>query len=209
MADNFEKSVTLWIKDLKSGSEDAAAQLWHRYFDQLVRVSSRKLGNAARRIADEEDVAVSVFNGLCQGAAAGRFDQLQNRDDLWSLLVAIAGKKAVDQVRRQTSQKRGGTGLRGESVFQNLTDDHAGFDQFLNVEPTPEFLATMEEENHRLFDLLRDETQREIARYRMEGYSNDEIAEKVGISPRSVVRKLSVIREIWSKELPELGEQPA
>lgn len=201
MTETFDKSVTLWIQDLKDGNETAAAQLWERYFDKLVRVASRKLGSAARRIADEEDVAVSVFNGLCQGAAAGRFDQLQNRDDLWSLLVAIAGKKAVDQVRRQTSQKRGGTGLRGESVFQNAADDAAGFDQFLDAEPTPEFLLIVEEENQRLFDLLRDDTQRDIARYRMAGYSNEQIAEKVGISVRSVVRKLGVIKEAWSQEL--------
>ena len=132
----------------------------------------------------------------------GRFDQLKNRDDLWSLLVAIAGKKAVDQVRRQTSQKRGGTGLRGESVFQNAATDPAGFDQFLDAEPTPEFLMLVEEENQHLFDLLRDETQRDIARYRLAGYSNEQIAEKVGISLRSVVRKLGVIKEVWSQELP-------
>ena len=95
MTDSFYQSVSLWICDLKQGNNDA----------------------------DEEDVAVSVFNGLCKGAAAGRFDQLHSRDDLWSLLVAIAGKKAADQIRRQTSQKRGGKDLRGESVFQGVADE--------------------------------------------------------------------------------------
>lgn len=193
----------MWIRDLKEGDESAAAQLWDRYFERLVKVAARKLGNAARRIADEEDVAVSVFNGLCQGAAAGRFDQLQNRDDLWSLMVAIAGRKAVDQIRRQTSQKRGGTDLRGESVFQAAADGNAGFDGFLQDEPTPEFLAVVEEENTRLLNLLRDDTQRQIAQLRMAGHSNEEIAETVGISLRSVVRKLGVIKDVWSDELPD------
>lgn len=202
MTEDFDHSVSLWIRDLKQGDDEAAARLWNRYFDRLVRVASHRLGNAARRIADEEDVAVSVFNGLCQGAAAGRFEQLNNRDDLWSLLVAIAGKKAVDQIRRQTSRKRGGTDLRGESVFQAMADGQGGFDGFLQEEPTPEFLAIVEEENSRLLDMLRDDTQREIAQLRMSGHSNEEIAELVGISLRSVVRKLGVIREVWSAELP-------
>lgn len=205
MADAFDQSVSMWIRDLKQGDDEAAARIWNRYFDRLVRVAAHRLGNAPRRIADEEDVAVSVFNGLCQGAAAGRFEQLNSRDDLWSLLVAIAGKKAVDQIRRQTSQKRGGTDLRGESVFQGLASGNAGFDGFLQEEPTPEFLAIVEEENSRLLEMLRDDTQREIARLRMAGHSNEEIAEQVGISLRSVVRKLAVIREVWSEELPDSG----
>jgi DNA-directed RNA polymerase specialized sigma24 family protein len=203
MTDQFDQSVSMWIRDLKQGDETAAARLWDRYFERLVKVASRKLGNAARRIADEEDVAVSVFNGLCQGAAAGRFDQLQNRADLWSLMVAIAGRKAVDQIRRQTSRKRGGTNLRGESIFQGAVDGNAGFDGFLKDEPTPEFLAVVEEENLRLLNLLRDDTQRQIAQLRMAGHSNEENAETVGISLRSVVRKLGIIKEVWSAELPD------
>lgn len=206
MTDAFDQSVSMWIQDLKQGDEEAAARIWSRYFDRLVRVAGRRLGNAPRRIADEEDVAVSVFNGLCQGAAAGRFEQLHNRDDLWALLVAIAGRKAVDQIRRQTSQKRGGTDLRGESVFQGGAEVAAGFDGFLQGEPTPEFLAIVEEENARLLDMLRDDTQREIAQLRMAGHSNEEIAAQVGISLRSVVRKLGVIREVWSGELPEVED---
>ena len=205
-ATGSERSVTMWISDLKKGDENAAAQLWNRYFDQLVRVSRNKLGHAAKRIADEEDIAVDVFTALCRGAEEGRFEQLQNRSDLWSLLVAIAGSKAVDQIRRQTTQKRGGTDLRGESVFGNLEETGTGFDAVLSAEPTPEFLVMVNEENERLLGLLRDDTQRQIAMLRMEGFNNQEIADRVGISLRSVVRKLGVINEVWSSELPNEEE---
>ncbi len=80
-------------------------------------MAARHLGSAPRRIADEEDVAVSVFETLCKGAAAGRFEKLQDRDDLWKLLTAIAGMKSVDQIRRQTAKKRGGEDVRGESII--------------------------------------------------------------------------------------------
>ena len=199
---SFEASVTEWIKDLKDGDQTAPDKLWERYFNRLVKVARHKLGSAPRRVSDEEDLAVSVFNVLCQGASDGRFDQLKDRDDLWRLLVAITSKKAVDQVRRQTSQKRGGGAVRGDSiVYRADGDGPGGFEQFMDEEPTPEFLMLVDEEQGRLLALLRDDTQRQIANYRLQGYNNDEIAEKVGISLRSVERKLKLIRETWADQV--------
>lgn len=194
--DPFNESVTAWIGDLKQGHDDATQKIWERYFERLVRVASRKLGSAPRRIADEEDVAVSVFNTLCEGAAAGRFDQLNDRDDLWKLLTAIAGMKAVDQIRRQTAKKRGGEKVRGESIVG--TSQMAGFDQFIHDEPTPEFLAVMDEQQQAMFGALPDPSQQAVARLRLEGHGNEDIAEKLNMSLRSVERKLKVIREIWT-----------
>jgi RNA polymerase sigma factor (sigma-70 family) len=194
-----EDSVTAWIGNLKDGQDEASQKLWQRYFGQLVGLAARRLGSAPRRIADEEDVAVSVFESLCRGAAAGRFKQLQDRDDLWKLLTAIAGMKAVDQIRRQTAQKRGGTNVRGESIFEvGDASQIGGLGQLINSQPTADFMAIMEEQQQSMFLALPDASQREVARLRFEGYSNDEIAEQLGISLRSVERKLKVIREIWT-----------
>lgn len=204
MSDDFDRSVTFWLNGLKQGQNDAIHQLWERYFQQLVHVASRKLGGASRRIADEEDVALSAFKSLCVGAAAGRFERLEQRDDLWQVLVAIAGRKAVDQIRRQMSQKRGAGTVRGDSIVMNLGGDAPGtFEQFMSEEPTPEVVAIMEEESARLLSQLPDETLRSLAKLRLEGYTNEEIAEQLQISLRSVERKLGVVREIWGRELGE------
>jgi RNA polymerase sigma factor (sigma-70 family) len=205
--DPRDDSVTAWIGDLKDGQDEASQKLWQRYFGQLVGLAARRLGSAPRRIADEEDVAVSVFESLCRGAAAGRFKQLQDRDDLWKLLTAIAGMKAVDQIRRQTAQKRGGTNVRGESVFEGVDASQiGGLGQLIHSEPTPDFLAIMDEQQQVMFRALPDPSQREVARLRFEGYSNDEIAQQLGISLRSVERKLRVIREIWTALADDRGE---
>lgn len=202
--DSFQDSVTAWIGDLKEGQDTATQKIWERYFERLVRVASRQLGSAPRRIADEEDVAVSVFDTLCKGAAAGRFDKLQDRDDLWKLLTAIAGMKSVDQIRRQTAQKRGGENVRGESIVAGAgASQMGGFDQFMHAEPTPEFLAVMDEQQQAMFLALPDDSQRNVARLRFEGFSNEEIAEQLGTSLRSVERKLKVIREIWTSMIDE------
>jgi RNA polymerase sigma factor (sigma-70 family) len=202
MSDEFQQSVTLWIRDLKEGKRDAARFIWERYFQQLVRVAAGKMRMAPRRVVDEEDVALSVLDSLCRGAEQGRFTQLSDRDDLWRLLVAISGQKAIDQIRRQTSKKRGGRNVRGDSIFSSAGEDGpAGFEQFLGDEPTPEFISLMDEEQQRLFAMLPDDTQRQIARLRFEGFTNEEIAQQLGVSLRTVERKLGLIRELWSAEV--------
>jgi RNA polymerase sigma factor (sigma-70 family) len=198
-SDPKDDSVTAWIGDLKDGRDEASEKLWQRYFGQLVGLAARRLGSAPRRIADEEDVAVSVFESLCRGAAAGRFKQLQDRDDLWKLLTAIAGMKAVDQIRRQTAQKRGGRNVRGESIFEGTDASQiGGLGQLIHSQPTADFMAIMDEQQQEMFRALPDSSQREVARLRFEGYSNEEIARQLDISLRSVERKLRVIREIWT-----------
>ena len=52
-----------------------------------------------------------------------------------------------------------------------------------------------------MLGLLRDDRLREIAVWRMEGYTVAEIAEQLGISVRAVERKLQLIRAKWAREL--------
>jgi len=63
--------------------------------------------------------------------------------------------------------------------------------------PTPEFAAQMAEEFQRLFARLDDPILQSIARCKMEGYSNEDIAAQIGRSIRTVERKLSLIRDCW------------
>ncbi len=192
--DPTKKSVSIWIEALKEGSDVAATELWDRYFHKLVKQAEKQLGNAPRRIADEEDVAVSVFQSLCAGATKGRFKRLSDRADLWKLLVAMTRMKSVDQIRRQTAKKRGSENVRGNSM---LGDKGRGFDQFLGNDPTPEFMVSLADQHRELMDVLPDKSQRTVAQMRMDGYTNKEIATELRISERSVERKLRVVRESW------------
>lgn len=200
--EQFRNSVSLWIEELKDGKHTAQQEVWNRYFDRLIRLVQRRFGDAPRRVADEEDIAVSVFDSIYDGAANGRFDKLKNRDDLWKLLVAISSMKITDQIRRQTAKKRGGTDVRGESILVDKNaDEVGGFDRFLAIDPTPDFLLIMDEQRDVLFEALPDESQRLVAKHRLDGYTNEEIVERTGISLRSVERKLKVVRDTWSRIL--------
>src|SRR3954469_1199717 len=98
-------SVSHWIGRLKEGEGEAVQRLWEGYFRRLVGLVRAKLRSAPRRAADEEDVALSAFDSFCRGAEQGRFPKLEDRDDLWQLLVLIASRKAANLVKHENRQK--------------------------------------------------------------------------------------------------------
>jgi RNA polymerase sigma factor (sigma-70 family) len=196
-------SVSAWIANLKAGEASAAHRLWSRYADRLVDLARRRLGAAPKAVADEEDIAQSVFDSICRGAAAGRFDRLNNRDDLWWILLAVTRQKAVDHIRREASLKRGGGRVRSESGLNSGKSGDGPFalDQLVGYEPTAELLAILEEQHRRLLGVLRDDGLRKIAILRIEGYTVSEIADMLGVSLRSIERKLRLIRNAWTHDL--------
>lgn len=194
------QSVTLWIDALKGGSEGAAGQLWQRYFDRLVRLARRRMSGAAQRSADEEDVALSAFHSLCEGAARGRFGQLHDRDDLWRLLVVITARKAADRAQYERRGKRSVHRTVTESGLvssRDIASGAAGLDGLASREPTPEFALLLAEASEHRLNQLHSPILRQVALWRLEGYSTDEIAEKLGCTRRTVTRKLALIRAVW------------
>lgn len=197
-----DESVTHWLDQLRAGDRGAAQLLWERYFTQLVRLARQRLDGIRRAAADEEDVALSAFNSFCRAVEGGRFPQLLDRDGLWRLLVTLTERKAIDLVRAQRRGKRGGGRVVGESGVQGpSTDENLGLAGFAAREPTPEFAALVADECQRLLDLLGDETLRALALLKLEGYSNAEIAGKLGCALRTVERKLGLVRSLWEQEM--------
>jgi DNA-directed RNA polymerase specialized sigma24 family protein len=195
-------SVSHWIRQLKDGDPAAAQPLWERYFQRLVGLARKTLRSTPRRAADEEDVALSAFHSFCQGAQHGRFPQLTDRDDLWQLLVVITTRKAYRSIKHENRKKRGGGKVKGESALPkaDAATDEPDLAQIIGREPTPEFAAQAVEELQRLLASLGDDELRSIAVWKMEGYTNDEIAEKLGYVTVTIERRLRLIRTIWEKE---------
>ena len=186
-----DDAVTIWLGQLRAGESAAARPLWEKYFHRLVALARRRLRDAPRRAADEEDVALSAFDSFCRNAEAGRFPDLSDRDGLWRLLAAFTLRKAAHHARDAARLKRGG-GV--------AADASGAFEELVARDPDPAVAAEVAEECDRLLAALADPELRRVALLRMDGHSVDEVAKQTGYAPRSVKRKLQLIRQIWERE---------
>jgi DNA-directed RNA polymerase specialized sigma24 family protein len=187
-------SISRWLGPLQEGDPEAAHRLWERYFVSLVQLARKRM-KQTMGVADEEDVALSAFDSFCRHAEGGRFPRLLNRDDLWRLLAVLTARKARGLIRSETRIKRGG---KARPVGDD--DEVALLEQVFSREPAPELAAQMTEEYQRLLALLDAEDLRRVAIWRMEGHSVENIAASLGCAPRTVKRKLQVIRNLWEHE---------
>ena len=118
--------------------------------------------------------------------------------------MTITVRKALDQSERLRRKKRGGGRVRGESALGAGGSDEreAGLEQVVGtgaVRPSsPRWSPTSAAACSKS---LGDETLRRIALLRMEGYSDPEIAARLGCGLRTVGRKLELIRKIWQREV--------
>jgi DNA-directed RNA polymerase specialized sigma24 family protein len=197
------ETVTLWIEQLKEGDAKAVENLWGRYFAQLVELARSRLEGSPRAAADEEDVALSAFKSFCFGARRGQFPGLRDRDSLWSLLVGITAHKCVDQIRHENREKRRVSGYSSATGFSRRGDEPLSW--IRSEQPTPEFAALVAEQFELLLVRLNDANDPDliqIALAKMDGDSTTEIAAKFSCVPRTVERKLIVIRRLWERECP-------
>jgi DNA-directed RNA polymerase specialized sigma24 family protein len=196
-----DQSVSHWLSLLQAGDAEAAQRLWERYFRRLVGLVRVRLPGHPRRAADEEDVALSVLRCLCDGAARGRFPRLDDRDDLWRLLVTLTERKAHNLARDERRLKRGGGAVLGAADLPGPGDSApGGLEQVAGREPTPQFAAEVAEEYRRLLGRLGDAGLEDIAVWKMEGDTAGEIAARLGCALSTVERRLRLIRQIWESE---------
>jgi DNA-directed RNA polymerase specialized sigma24 family protein len=131
-----EGSITRCIGLLKGGDRAAAQQLWAAYFHRLVGLARTRLRGAARRAADEEDVALSAFDSFYRRAEQGQFPKLQDRHDLWQLLFVLTIRKAIDLANYEGRKSRGAGRVL---AFVDLPEE--GVERAIGPEPTPELAA--------------------------------------------------------------------
>jgi DNA-directed RNA polymerase specialized sigma24 family protein len=191
-------SVSRWIEGLKEGDSRAAGPLWDRFHRRIVGLARARLGNAGGFGADEEDAALSAFLDLFEGAPRGKFPQLEDRDDFWSLLAVITARKVSDIKKRQMRDKRGGHRTLGTSDLDD--GGPAALEQVAGPGPTPELSMIMAEECRLRLDAL-EEPFRQVALLRLDGRSNEQIALEMGCTTRTVIRRINSIRDAWRRDV--------
>ena len=119
------------------------------------------------------------------------------------MLLALTHRKLIDQHRHYERTRKGPKMITGESDLPGKSDFNGqnAFQAAVSEEPAPDLMLQLDDEWRRLLSLLRDDGLRQIANWRIEGYSVDEIADMLGVLPRTVTRKLSLIRSRWWEEI--------
>ncbi len=193
VSSKLSHSITLLIKTLKKGHQSAYGPLLEVYFERLVQLARKRLQNLPGMAGYDEDVALRSFFSMCRRVQdTERPLELDSRDDLWRMLATRTISRAIDLVRRHKPGE-----VPGEFEMEQL----------LTREPTPEEAAEMADECRILLESLDEPELRQIAIWRVEGFTNEEIALKLDCVPRTIERKVGRIRALWKEKMAE-GEEP-
>jgi RNA polymerase sigma factor (sigma-70 family) len=184
------QSITRLMRAVQEGNSSAVRPLLAAYFDRLVHLARKRLQNLPGLGGYDEDLALRSFHSVYQRLRdPTRPLDLAGRDDLWRLLATRTVSRAIDLIRRHRPAEVPGD--------QDVT-------RLLTQEPTPEEAAEVADECRRLLDSLPEPELRQIALWKVEGYTNEEIAAQLDCVPRTIERKVSRIRLLWKHELKDL-----
>jgi RNA polymerase sigma factor (sigma-70 family) len=171
---------------IRDGDESAARELLARYQAQVRLVVRRQLPRLLRSRFDSIDFIQSVWASFFRRLRAGP-ERFEDPRFLVTFLAQVAKNKVIDQYRRAASRK--------QDVRREEPLSPAG-------EPSREIVADQDSasevaEANEAFGRLRDllpEDRRELLGLKVAGLSNREIADRLGLSERTVRRILEDLR---------------
>ncbi|MFM2218807.1 MAG: hypothetical protein RL240_3125 [Planctomycetota bacterium] len=185
-------SVTDWLQGLPAGEPDALLGIWKRFYEKVVRLASKELGNQPDRAIDGEDVAQSVFRRVYAGVMSGSYSDIDNRQDLWRLLIVSTHNRVRSHFRAIHAQKR--------PVFSNGGKDdlHVSmFDELSGPVAKAQFADLV---SHLLQKLDQEDPTgelRQIALLKLDEYSAEEIGKIVKRRKSHVLQSIRLIRMLW------------
>lgn len=181
------------IHRCRGGDEDAARQLFDAYVARLVPLARRRISQRLASRVDPEDIVQSVFRTFFARLKDDKFE-INDQDDLFRLLMRITVHKTLRQIAHHKAAKRDPSQelAQGESAQDQLL-------QLLTMEPSPEATVTFLDQLEHFMAQLQN-TDREILTLRLQGFSTEEIAQKLGSYDRKIRRVLERIRDVAEHE---------
>ena len=154
---------------------------------RLVGLARGQLAPLRNKV-DPEDVVQSAYKSFFlrygEGALAA-----EGWDGLWGLLTAITLRKCADRVRYHRARRR--------DLAREAPAGEEGAEPWRDAvgrEPTPEQAAALAETVERLLGGL-DGDERPVIELSLQGYSTQEISERLGRAERSVRRLRERVRK--------------
>jgi RNA polymerase sigma factor (sigma-70 family) len=182
-------SIDHSITDLLSGVKQADCAAIHAMFakcySRVVAIGHERLKRTPHRVFDQDDVANSAFREFLNRAAKGRFKKLENREDVWQVLTLLVGDKIADNLRHEGRKKRGGAEPKVE--LKDVAEAVAALDD-------PSLEAEINDTRRFLLKELPSDDHRRVVELLDEGWTHEEIAAKLGLSVRTVDRRIEDVR---------------
>jgi RNA polymerase sigma factor (sigma-70 family) len=184
------------LQGLRAGDGRCEREFWEQYGEALQRLADRHLGPGLRARVGPEDVVQSACRTFLRRARIGEF-QLADSADLWRVLCAITLTKTREQARFHLRKKRG---LDQEVPLAAASDTSSGGRELIDPAPSPDEVAEFADQFQQLLAGL-DEEERQVVVLKLEECTNDEIAERLGSSERTVRRILKRVQSRLTRTL--------
>ena len=178
---------------IQAGDDDAATLLYDRYSTRLKLLADQQMSQGVRRVFEPEDIVQSAFRSLFRGVNAGSYCAPEGRS-LWSLLAVIA----INKVRRKATRDRSVVAV---SLEADSSDDQTSFDVPDSLSPE-QFESSLRE----AIESLRPAEQ-EVVQLRVQGFSVEEISDRLQRSCRTIERTLQSIRAKLAEAVQEESEE--
>jgi RNA polymerase sigma-70 factor, ECF subfamily len=173
---------------LREGNQDAAVELVDRYTRRLVGLARNRLNSRIRSKEDPQDVIQSVFKSFFRRCTQGQFE-LSNHDDLWALLVRLTLNKCGHRVEYYEAAKRN---IHREKQVEQGDSSCAPWEAVAR-EPSAAEAAMLADMIEKLLSSL-EPYQQEIVRLSLEGEGTAQIADRIGLTRKTVQRVLKGVR---------------
>ena len=183
------------IGGLRNGDQGVIRQFCHAYGASLEKLAERHLASGIRRRVGADDVVQSACRTFFRRAQVGEFE-LPDAESLWGLLCAITLTKVREQTRFHLRDKRGLQ--REKHAAANATESEQPWFNLPAAEPTPDEAAEFADQFAQLLTAL-DEEERQLVDLKLQQCTNDEIAERMGCSERTVRRILKRVQAALSR----------
>jgi RNA polymerase sigma factor (sigma-70 family) len=199
-------SVTGWLRDLENGDQAALNALADRYFERIASVAKLRLMKSGHAGFEGDDVAVEAFIKLLKNLVSQiRSGKITNRETFWFFILAILRSVIIDFKRKELAARRGGKLVRNVTDLNFFHEGTGWLLEFVDKKTDHESLITLEDSVDFLLNKkLKIGTTREVAKLKLQGFTNQQIADQLGIDNSSVRRKLDLIEKIWRSDLDEV-----
>ncbi len=179
-------SVTSFFQQVRKGDEKAVVALWDRLFPKLHEIARKRAAGMAAtpEQVDAEQVALNAFHSMVQAVHAGQWQGVSGRRELWAMLRTLVLRKTIREIETNRRFLRQSPELDEETTAWHWEKN-------------------FREEVEDLLSRFQSPISRQVLICQLQGLTQEEIAETLGVSPRTIRRKLALIRSALKQALKE------